>query len=120
MGSRRSHHAIVVMIRPSASRSSRMWMITDAMPLTSRSVWTFQRRLWPCPPSTAGQRPLAHEDRTVMHAKELLDAGHLTAAIEQLTQEVRAHPTDVRQRIFLFELLCFTGDYQRAARPLDV
>jgi len=55
-----------------------------------------------------------------MHAKELLDAGHLLAAIEQLTQEVRAHPTDARQRIFLFELLCFAGDYQRAARQLDV
>lgn len=55
-----------------------------------------------------------------MHAKELLDAGQLSAAIEQLTQEVRAHPTDGRQRIFLFELLCFAGDYQRAARQLDV
>jgi type VI secretion system protein ImpE len=53
-------------------------------------------------------------------AKELLDAGHLSAAIEQLNHEVRAHPTDAHHRAFLFELLCFAGDYQRAARQLDV
>jgi type VI secretion system protein ImpE len=53
-------------------------------------------------------------------AKELLDAGHLSAAIEQLNHEVRAHPTDTQGRTFLFELLCFAGDYQRAARQLEV
>ena len=55
-----------------------------------------------------------------MRAKELLDAGHLSAAIEQLNQEVRAHPADSRLRTFLFELLCFAGDYERAERQLDV
>jgi type VI secretion system protein ImpE len=55
-----------------------------------------------------------------MKAKELLDAGHLAAAIEQLDREVKSHPTDSRQRTFLFELLCFAGDYQRATRQLDV
>jgi type VI secretion system protein ImpE len=55
-----------------------------------------------------------------MDAKELLDAGHLSAAIEQLSQELRAHPTDSRRRTFLFELLSFAGEYERAARQLDV
>ncbi len=55
-----------------------------------------------------------------MKAKELLDAGHLSAAIEQLNQEVRSHPTNSRLRTFLFELLCFTGDYERAERQLNV
>lgn len=55
-----------------------------------------------------------------MKAKELLDAGHLSEAIEELNREVKAHPTDSRQRIFLFELLCFAGDYARARRQLDV
>jgi type VI secretion system protein ImpE len=54
-----------------------------------------------------------------MDAKELLDAGRLTAAIEQLNQDVRAHPADPRLRTFLFEMLCFAGDYQRAERQLD-
>jgi len=54
-----------------------------------------------------------------MKAKELLDAGQLSAAIEQLNQDVRSHPTDSRQRTFLFELLCFAGDYVRAERQLD-
>jgi type VI secretion system protein ImpE len=55
-----------------------------------------------------------------MKAKALLDAGQLSAAIDQLNLEVRSHPTDSRQRTFLFELLCFAGDYQRAERQLDV
>lgn len=55
-----------------------------------------------------------------MTAKELLEAGRLSAAIEQLNDDVRSHPTEVRQRTFLFELLCFAGEYQRAARQLDV
>ena len=55
-----------------------------------------------------------------MTAKELLDAGHLSAAVEQVNQEVRLHPIDSRLRTFLFELLCFAGDFQRAERQLDV
>jgi len=55
-----------------------------------------------------------------MNAKDLLDAGKLSAALEQLNQEVRAHPVDSRLRTFLFELLCFAGDYQRAEGQLDV
>jgi type VI secretion system protein ImpE len=56
----------------------------------------------------------------MMNPKELLDAGHLAAAIEQLNQEVRTHPSDAHRRTFLFELLCFAGDYPRAERQLDV
>jgi len=55
-----------------------------------------------------------------MTAKELLDAGKLSAAIEQLNKEVKARPADSRLRVFLFELLCFAGDYQRADRQLEV
>jgi type VI secretion system protein ImpE len=55
-----------------------------------------------------------------MTAEELLKAGNLSAAVEQLNQEVRSRPTDTQRRTFLFELLCFAGDYQRAARQLDV
>lgn len=55
-----------------------------------------------------------------MTSKELLDAGQLSAAITQLNQEVRTAPTDLQRRTFLFELLCFAGDYQRAIRQLEV
>jgi type VI secretion system protein ImpE len=37
-----------------------------------------------------------------------------------VTQEVKAKPTDAARRTFLFELLCFTGDLDRAGRQLDV
>jgi type VI secretion system protein ImpE len=54
-----------------------------------------------------------------MSAKELFDAGNLSGAIEQLTQDVKANPRDLKSRIFLFELLCFAGELQRAERQLD-
>jgi type VI secretion system protein ImpE len=54
-----------------------------------------------------------------MGAKELFDAGDLQGAIDQLTQDVRGRPQDVQSRIFLFEALCFAGDYLRAERQLD-
>ena len=54
-----------------------------------------------------------------MDAKQLFDSGNLQAAISQLTADVKASPRDLRNRIFLFELLCFTGDWQRAERQLD-
>lgn len=53
-------------------------------------------------------------------AKELLEAGELQAAIDELTGRVKANPTDTRQRIFLFELLLFAGDWDRAERQVDV
>lgn len=53
-------------------------------------------------------------------AKELLDAGDLRGAIEQLTGEIKANPTDMRRRTFFFELLAFAGEFDRAEKQLDV
>jgi type VI secretion system protein ImpE len=53
-------------------------------------------------------------------AKELLDLGHLQAAIDDLTGRVKANPTDLQQRTSLFELLLFAGDWDRAERQLEV
>jgi len=55
-----------------------------------------------------------------VRAKELLDSNQLSAAIAELTQDVKRHPADNRLRTFLFELLCFAGEYERAERQLDV
>jgi type VI secretion system protein ImpE len=53
-------------------------------------------------------------------AKELLDAGDLRAAIDELTGAVKANPADAAQRISLFELLLFTGEWDRAERQVEV
>jgi len=53
-------------------------------------------------------------------AKELLEANQLSAAVAELTQEVKSHPADSRLRTFLFEVLCFSGEFERAERQLDV
>jgi len=52
--------------------------------------------------------------------QQLLQSGHLDEAVKALTTEVRDDPTDPRRRTFLFELLCFAGDYSRAEKQLDV
>jgi type VI secretion system protein ImpE len=53
-----------------------------------------------------------------MNAKELFQLGHLSEAIAELTKEVKARPSDPHLRSFLFELLCFQGDFDRAAKQL--
>lgn len=55
-----------------------------------------------------------------MNAKELFQAGRLGEAIQALGAELRNNPTDSRRRTFLFELLCFAGEYDRAEKQLDV
>ncbi|MGP8247231.1 MAG: type VI secretion system accessory protein TagJ [Bryobacteraceae bacterium] len=55
-----------------------------------------------------------------MTAKELYRAGKLNEAIQALNQELRNNPTDLKQRTFLFELLCFAGEYDRAEKHLAV
>jgi type VI secretion system protein ImpE len=54
-----------------------------------------------------------------MNAKELYQAGRLAEAIQSLIAELRDHPADVQRRMFLFELLSFAGDYDRAERQLN-
>lgn len=53
-------------------------------------------------------------------AKIQLDAGNLKGATEAALAAVKANPTDEPARIFLFELSCFSGDWERATRQLDV
>ena len=60
-----------------------------------------------------GQQPAAG-------AKALYEAGELGPAIEALTREVKANPSDTARRILLFELLCFAGEWERADKQLDV
>jgi len=55
-----------------------------------------------------------------MTTKQLFDAGKVREAEKQLTAYLRDHPTDLGQRTFLFELLCFSGDYGRAEKQLTV
>ncbi len=55
-----------------------------------------------------------------MRARALFREGRLDAAVEALNAELRSSPTDSQRRTFLFELLCFAGDYDRAGKQLDI
>src|ERR1700683_2703718 len=55
-----------------------------------------------------------------MSARELFQEGKLNEAVQALGAEVRDNPTDVRRRTFLFELLCFQGEFDRAEKHLHV
>ena len=55
-----------------------------------------------------------------MTATELFQQGRLQNAIEALGEEVRNAPLDAKRRTFLFELLCFAGEYDRAEKHLSI
>jgi len=55
-----------------------------------------------------------------MDARDILRSGDLLGAIEQLKQEVRRAPRDARLRIFLFQMFCVTGAWDRALTQLAV
>src|SRR5438309_2379729 len=55
-----------------------------------------------------------------MNSRQLFEAGKLNEAIAALGAELRDHPGDAQRRTFLFELLCFAGNYDRAEKQLDV
>ena len=55
-----------------------------------------------------------------MDALSLYRSGNLRAAIDALGDELKKQPLDAKRRTFLFELLCFAGEYGRAEKQLDV
>lgn len=55
-----------------------------------------------------------------MSVSALFQAGRLSDTIQALGAGLRNDPTDVRQRTFLFELLCFAGEYDRAEKHLEL
>jgi type VI secretion system protein ImpE len=54
-----------------------------------------------------------------MDAKQLFEAGKLAESITAVTDSVKKNPTDAHSRSFLAELLCFTGNLERADKQLD-
>jgi type VI secretion system protein ImpE len=55
-----------------------------------------------------------------MQAQELLRQGRLDECLAELTAAVKKSPADARQRVFLFQLLCVLGQWDRAMTQLNV
>jgi type VI secretion system protein ImpE len=55
-----------------------------------------------------------------MTAERLLREGKLDEAVQALGGVLRENPADSRSRTFLFELLCFRGEYDRASSHLKL
>jgi type VI secretion system protein ImpE len=55
-----------------------------------------------------------------MSATELYRAGRLSEAVQAVGAELRDDPANANRRTFLFELLCFAGEYDRAEKQLDI
>lgn len=55
-----------------------------------------------------------------MKAEALLREGKLDEAVDAVAGHLRENPGDARARTFLFELLCFRGDYDRARKHLTL
>jgi type VI secretion system protein ImpE len=55
----------------------------------------------------------------VMDIKELIQAGNLTEARQQLVAAVKASPADSASRTLLFQVLCYSGEWEKADRHLE-
>lgn len=55
-----------------------------------------------------------------MDSKDLIKAGRLSEAREQLIKEVKSFPTDLDKRTFLFQVLAFCGEWDKAERHLEL
>ena len=54
-----------------------------------------------------------------LRARQFFEQGKVREAQTELTAYLREHPSEVTDRTFLFELLCFSGDYDRAEKQLS-
>jgi len=55
-----------------------------------------------------------------MLADQLIHDGELTESLAQLKEEVRKDPSNAKYRVFLFQLLSLTGDWDKALNQLKV
>jgi type VI secretion system protein ImpE len=55
-----------------------------------------------------------------MNPKDLIRAGRLSEARDQLTAEVKSSPSDASKRTLLFQVLSFYGEWDKAERHLDL
>jgi type VI secretion system protein ImpE len=55
-----------------------------------------------------------------MNAEALIQAGRLTDALTALQTEIRQNPSDPKLRVFLFQLNCLLGRYDKALTQLQV
>ncbi len=55
-----------------------------------------------------------------MKAEDLFREGNLDEAIRVLGSDLRDDPASIPKRTFLFELLCFAGEFDRAEKQLDL
>jgi type VI secretion system protein ImpE len=53
-------------------------------------------------------------------AEQALKDGDAARALKLLTEQVRLHPQDAKLRVFLFQLLCVLGQWDRALNQLNV
>jgi type VI secretion system protein ImpE len=53
-------------------------------------------------------------------AEQSLKDGDIAGALKLLQEETRAHAADPKLRVFLFQLLCVTGQWERALTQLEV
>jgi type VI secretion system protein ImpE len=53
-------------------------------------------------------------------AEQAVRNGDLDAALKTLQEQIRHNPSDAKLRVFLFQLLCVAGDWDRALNQLNV
>ena len=64
--------------------------------------------------------PMTMQPTTRPQAEQKLQSGDLTGALSDLQTAIRNDPANVADRVFLFQLLCVMGDWDRALTQLNV
>jgi type VI secretion system protein ImpE len=77
-------------------------------------------RIQPPPESGRGSTGGVFVRRGPMDALELLRGGDLDRALVELQNDVRRDPSNFKARVFLFQLLAVTGQWDRALTQLNV
>lgn len=64
--------------------------------------------------------PSAIATEESMDPSTLLQSGDLDGCLAALQAQIRANPADAKRRVFLFQLLCVRGEWDRALTQLNV
>lgn len=59
-------------------------------------------------------------DTPAKNAESAIRAGDVNGALDALKASIRSDPSDASKRVFLFQLLCVIGDWDKAGKQLDV
>ena len=111
-------NAIVASVQDSGSRRRRRRLRRASPSPSRRSRWSTPRRRKTARPTASVKVTWDFAKNTGVEARGAPPGGEPEAALSALQAAVRAEPANPKLRVFLFQLLCMLGDWERARAQL--